>query len=105
MGFWSGYWVCFLGGCGACPAQGSAGAGDADAPALVRGVAEPVGEAGLELGEPVQALGGGVRAHRRVRLILMMERSCRGSGWFTPFIPGPARTSSSCSGGGPGVWT
>src|ERR1700729_3294678 len=42
-------------------ASAAAGASDADAPALVRGVAEPVGEAGLKLGEPVQALGGRVR--------------------------------------------
>ena len=48
----------FAAGCWA--ASGAAGAGDADAAALVGGVAEAVGEAGLELGEAVEALGGGV---------------------------------------------
>jgi putative DNA methylase len=46
---WSGLW-----------ASGSAGAGDADAAALVCGVAEAVGVAGLEFGEAVEAFGGGV---------------------------------------------
>jgi hypothetical protein len=42
-------------------ASGAAGAGDADATALVCGVAEAVGVAGLESGEAVEAFGGGVR--------------------------------------------
>ena len=47
--WWSGLW-----------ASGAAGAGDADAAALVCGVAEAVGVAGLEFGEAVEAFGGGV---------------------------------------------
>jgi hypothetical protein len=48
--FWgSGWW----------PA-GAAGAGDADAAALIGGVAEAVSVAGFEFGEPVEAFGGGV---------------------------------------------
>src|SRR6266700_7924035 len=40
--------------------SGAACAGDADAAALVCGVAEAVGVAGLEFGEAVEAFGGGV---------------------------------------------
>jgi hypothetical protein len=43
------------------PAPGALGADDADASALVGGVAEAVGEAGFELGEAVEAFAGGVR--------------------------------------------
>ena len=39
----------------------SAGAGNADAALLVQRVAEPVGLAGFELGDTVEALGLGVR--------------------------------------------
>ena len=65
-----GYSLCCAGGVGRW-APGAACAGDADAAALVCGVAESVGVAGFEFGEAVEAFGGGVRAHRRVRLILM----------------------------------
>jgi hypothetical protein len=60
IGFPSGYRLCRAGCCGARPASIPAGAGDADASALVQRVAESVGLTGFELGEPVQALGGGV---------------------------------------------
>src|SRR5271166_5395814 len=61
IGFPSCYRACSPDGYGPRWAPLAAGAGDADALALVGRVTEAVGEAGFELGEPVEALGGGVR--------------------------------------------
>ena len=49
---------------------GSAGAGGADAASLVRGVAEAVGVASLQLGDAVEALGPGIRLSRRLHVNL-----------------------------------
>ncbi len=60
MEFLAGYLACSPDGCGGDGVL-CRGAGDTDAPALIRRVTESVCEAGFEFGEPVQAFGGGVR--------------------------------------------
>ena len=67
VGLSSGYLTCPP-WCDGLGSPGGPGAGDPDAAALVRGVAEGIGHAGFEFREPVQGLGPGVRLSRRLHV-------------------------------------